>query len=946
MPLAPGARLGPYEVLSQLGAGGMGEVYKALDPKLDRQVALKVLPPSLAQNPDLLARFEREAKAVAALHHPNVLGIYDFGREGEHSYAVMELLEGESLRDRLRAGALSPKRAVEIARQMAEGLAAAHAKGIVHRDIKPDNVILTQDGHVKVLDFGLAKVRPAAEASGGSSPASGSADSLTQLPPAPGPSQGPSEGRIFAALGGESQFSGPHSTLPTQAFGISEGGQTQVGAILGTVGYMSPEQVRGLPADARSDIFSLGVVLYEMLAGRRAFHRETPSRTLAAILEEDPEALAPSRPQISPALEHLVFHCLEKEPARRFQSMQDLAYDLSRLATLSAATGLEAPARGRAAGSRMALATLGAVGLLAAGLAATDRLHLGRPAPPPAFHRLSFVPGTIEAACFGPDGRTVYFSQRVAGGRPELFVLHPNATEAKPLGIPDALLLGVSATHELAFLKAPRLRFGGRYQGLLARAPGGGGAQRDLQEDVTDAVWDGEGLATLSVDAKVQFHLQFPAGKEILSGPWSSRTLRKLRLSPDGSRLALLDSDAAARSHLAVYDRAGRRQVLYTKEGDGNGDTFTGLAWGPGQELWVSELQGDQTALWALSLSGRQRFLWRGGGSYQLMDVSASGRALLSQNQVRRGVLALRAGEAQPRDLSILGSTQAKGLSADGRSLLLLESPIMEGGTPRDAAYLRPLEGGPALKLGRGLPQTLSADGRFVHMDLAALGPKDLDPAWAAALQEAGLDPAQVEDPAARSRFLLFVPTGLGRPFALPLPEGFTDPGYAHLLPDGQRVVTTLTVKGQDHWVLLDRKGTPPRVLTGDDLGLFYAGLQPLSPDGTRLLVSGNSKDWFVQSLEGGAPVPIPGLRPGERLVGWSADGTAVHVRPELSVLPVTLTRVDLRTGARKPLLAFTPPDPAGHLQTRGVFVTPDARAFAFTYDRQLSELYLVEGLR
>ncbi len=938
MPLAPGTRLGPYEVLSQIGAGGMGEVYKARDPKLDRLVAIKVLPPALAKSGDLLVRFEREAKAVAALNHPNILGIYDFGQEGDHAYAVMELLEGESLRERLKAGAMAPKKAVEIARQMAEGLAAAHAKGIVHRDIKPDNVILTRDGHVKVLDFGLAKVRtgPAGEIPTvleGEGP-------LTQI------SDWSAANRLPGEFSGWSNSSGPMSTIPTLAGSGSGSAQTQVGAILGTVGYMSPEQVKGLAADQRSDIFTLGVVLYEMLAGRKAFQRETAAQTLAAILEDEPAELTGTRGFIPPALERLVHHCLEKEPGRRFQSMQDLAYDLATLSTLSTAAGAEPERQARRKALRTALLTAGAVLLLTVALSGGNLLHFGRPDPPPAFHRLTFVPGTIEAARFGPDGKTVYFSQRVAGGRPDLYVLHPDDTEPKALGIQDALLLGVSPSNELAFLRAPRLRFGGRYQGLLARAPGGGGAQRDLQEDVTEAVWDGEGLAMLSIDPKVQFHLEFPAGKEILSGGWSSRTLRQLRASRDGQLLALLDSDSAARSEIALYDRSGQRRVLFTKEGDSNGDTFTGLAWGPGGELWVSELQGDQTALWALSLSGQQRFLWRGGGTHALMDVSANGRALLTHHQVRRGVLALKAGESQARDLSILGSTQAKGLSADGRSLLLLESPVMEGGTPRDGAYVRPMEGGPALKLGRGLPQSISPDGRWVHMDLAALGPADLDPAWVIALQEAGLDPKSLGDAAARARFLLFVPTSLGRPFAVPLPQGFEDPGYAHLLADGQHVATTLTSQGTDHWVLLNRKGGAPRVLTSDGLGLFYSGLNPISPDGSRLIVSGNSKDWFVQPLAGGEPTPIKGMLPGERVIGWSADGQAVHLRPELSVLPVTLSRLDLRTGARKQLMAFMPPDPAGHLQTRGVFITPDARAFAFTYDKKLSELYRVEGLR
>ncbi len=938
MPLAPGARLGPYEVVSQIGAGGMGEIYKARDPKLDRFVALKVLPPALGQSGDLLARFEREAKAVAALNHPNILGIYDFGREGDHAYAVMELLEGDSLRERLKAGALAPKRAIEIARQMAEGLAAAHARGIIHRDIKPENVMLTKDGHVKVLDFGLAKqLPPLLPGIAGEAPARSGHDSLTRLS---------SPGFTFEAPAESSATSAAPSTFPTEALGPLSGGNTQVGAILGTVGYMAPEQVRGESADHRADIFALGVVLYEMLAGRKAFLKPSPSLTLQAIQQEDPPELTASKGLIPPALERLVFHCLEKEPARRFQSMQDLAYDLANLSSLSTPVAAEVRALARKGASRALLVTLAAVVLAGLGLGAAGLLHLGRPDPPPTFQRLSFVPGTIEAACFAPDGETVYFSQRVAGGRPELFVLHPSDPEPRPLGIADALLLGVSPSGELAFLRNPRLRFGGRYQGLLARAPGGGGAQRDQQEDVAEAVWDGEGLATLSVDDQVQFHLEFPAGRPLLSGPWNTRTLRLFRLSRDGAQLALLDSDAASRTEIVTYDRKGTRTSRFTKAGDGNGDTFTGLAWGPEGDLWVSELQGDQTEVWTLSPSGRRRVLWHGAGTYQLMDVSPKGRVLLTHHQVRRGVLTLRAGEAQPRDLSVFGSTQAKGLSADGRHLLLLESPVMEGGTPEDTAYLRPLDGGPALRLGRGLPQTLSADGRWVHMDLAALPGRDLDPAWVQALQAAGLRADQVGDPVARSRYLLFVPTGLGRPFALALPPDHGEPGYAFLLPDGQHVVCPLTIKGQEHWVLLDRKGGPPRRVTGEGLGLFYAGLMPLSPDATRLVVSGNSRDWFIQPLEGGTPTPIRGMAPGERAIGWNAEGTALYLRPELSVLPVTLTRLDLRTGARQPVIAFMPPDPAGHLQTRGVFMTPDARTFAFTYDKKLSELYRVEGLK
>jgi len=275
--LVAGTRLGPYEILSPLGTGGMGEVYKARDSRLDRDVAIKVLPESLLSDGEALARFEREAKAVAALSHPNILAIHDFGRERGIAYAVMELLEGETLHERLDAGAIPQRKALEYALQIAQGLAAAHEKGIVHRDLKPQNVFVTRDGLVKILDFGLAKVASPSASEGGS-----------QAPTTPG---------------------------------------TRTGMILGTVGYMSPEQVRGSAADHRSDIFSLGALLYEMLTGERAFRRESDVETMMAILREDPLEAAAGK-ALPSELEEIVGHCLEKSPEERFQSARDLAFAL------------------------------------------------------------------------------------------------------------------------------------------------------------------------------------------------------------------------------------------------------------------------------------------------------------------------------------------------------------------------------------------------------------------------------------------------------------------------------------------------------------------------------------------------------------------------------------------------------------------------------------------
>lgn len=299
MPLAPGTRFGPYEVVAPLGAGGMGEVYRARDGRLQRDVAVKVLPQAVAGDPDRLARFEREARALAKLSHPAILSIFDFGKTGETTYAVTELLEGQTLRERLAHEKLTWRRAVEIAAAIAEGLASAHGAGIVHRDLKPENIFITRDGRVKILDFGLARVEPARP-----EPAGGATLSLE-----------------------------PADTVP--------------GAVLGTVGYMAPEQVRGEPADARSDIFALGCLLYEMLTGRRAFRRDTAAETMTAILKEPVPELDLSGTDISSELDGIVGRCLEKSPAERFQSASDLAFSLRELTKPGGRGTQSAPAAGR-----------------------------------------------------------------------------------------------------------------------------------------------------------------------------------------------------------------------------------------------------------------------------------------------------------------------------------------------------------------------------------------------------------------------------------------------------------------------------------------------------------------------------------------------------------------------------------------------------------------------
>jgi hypothetical protein len=709
---------------------------------------------------------------------------------------------------------------------------------------------------------------------------------------------------------------------------------------------MSPEQVRGEVADPRTDIFAFGVVLYEMLSGKRPFKGATSVQTMAAILEEDPAELVVSRGPMPPALERLVVHCMEKQREARFQSMKDIAFALENLSTTTSGT------LGQAGG-----AGLHHVKLLVAACAVAGTLLVGSmfwalgwppfaPKKPPTFARLTAAPGTVEAAFFGPDGRTVYFSERINGAPPEIFVIHPGGSGPKPLGISNALLLGVSPASELAILRAPIAYYQAEYRGMLAQAGGEGGAVKEIQERVLNATWDGPGLATLSCDEHDHLNLEFPAGKRLLQADASARVIRFMRLSKGGEHLAVVDSDGSNKSEVAVFERSGQRRVLFTKFGDASGDTFTGMSWGPDGDLWYSELTGDQTVVWALAMGGRRRLLWRGEGTKALMDVAADGRMLLANHLVRRGVLVHQAGEAQTRDVSVGISSQLEGLSADGQAMLILESPILDGGTSQDRAYLYKRNGGPALKVAKGTPWTLSPDGQWLQLQFSGFEPKDLDPAIKVALQQAGLDPKAALDAVAPVPYLLFVPTGAGHPLAIALPKRLDGGvGGAFLHPDGQHVVFNCGENGQSFWYQVDRNGGVPKALTPPGYGRQFVGLEPLSPDGRQLLLIAGER-FFIQALDGGDPQLIKTIRKGERPLGWGSGPASIFLRSEQWMLPVTVTQLDLVSGARRQLFQFMPGDPSGILMIRSIFLSRDGKVCAMDYLRQLSDLYLVEGVK
>jgi len=383
MNLTPGTKLGPYEIVSLLGAGGMGEVYRARDSRLKREVAVKVLPKALSLDSERLRRFEQEALATAALNHPNILAVFDIGTHDGAPYVVSELLEGETLRDRLRAGALPLRKALDHALQIARGLSAAHEKGIIHRDLKPENLFITKDGRVKILDFGLAK--------------------LTQ------------------------PESSAHTSLPTMT------NATEAGVVMGTAGYMSPEQVRGASVDPRSDIFSFGAILYEMISGKRAFHRDTPADTMSAILKEEPGDLSETNRNVSPALERIVQHCLEKNPEQRFHSASDIAFDLEHLSGASGTSSKLAPLPAARPKIGLLPSLIGAVvlalAMLGVGWWVGKRSAIAQPVE---YKQITFRTGSIGNARFTPDGSVVY-EAAWDGGEDQLYLSRTDEPGAREL---------------------------------------------------------------------------------------------------------------------------------------------------------------------------------------------------------------------------------------------------------------------------------------------------------------------------------------------------------------------------------------------------------------------------------------------------------------------------------------------------------------------------------
>jgi serine/threonine protein kinase len=857
--VGPGVRVGPYEVLSPLGAGGMGEVWSARDTRLDREVALKILPVELSENAERLGRFEREARAASALNHPNIVVVHDVGRSDSISYIAMERVHGRSLRELLVSGPMPPKRMLPLASQIAEGLAAAHGKGIVHRDLKPENVMVSEAGFVKILDFGLAKL------------ALPSVQSLTAA----------------ATV-----------TVP--------GPRTETGMILGTVGYMSPEQAAGRETDYRSDQFSLGSILYEMATGSQAFRGDSAPQALAAIIEKEPRPVSSINPEVPAPLVWIIERCLAKAPADRYESTRDLARDLGNLRDrLSGMSAADLPIAGAPRTRRrpsLPLPLAIPAALLIAGLTFYAMQRLTKSAPgPPSFQQMTFRSGTITSARFAPDGQTVVFSAAWEGRPSDLFLVRRGGTESRALGLPMSRLLSISQSGEMAVLFSREKSFIGT--GVLGRVPLSGGAPREVLAAVFDADWTPDGDLVASTREKDRSKLWFPLGREVADVPES---IWAVRVSPKGDRVACFFGDFPAAGDVVAYDRAGEKQTLSS-----GWKGLFGLSWSPdGNELWFSGTRGDSyPAIYAVSMTGKERVLLRAPVTIVLADAFRDGSLLVLNNVFKGDISCLLPGETFERQFGWLDFSSLEAFSPALGDILFTERRL--GGGAVGSVYLRKTDGSPAVRLGAGAGEGLSPDGQ-----------------WALVTND--------------YRQWTLLSTGPGSPRTLP--RGEVTKLFEGDWVDSRRIVFSGWVGERPLRVYVQSiDGGAPRAITPEGVSIPQNGA--VTPDG-RSILAVSQEGWALYPVAGGAPRSVPGLQFGEGPVGWSASGKTVFVRREEDGARVQIQALDLASGRRTIWKTVVLADPSGVGKIHPIIVASDEKSYCYSSDRLISTLHLVEGVR
>ena len=848
-----GRDLGHYRIEVLLGAGGMGAVHKATDLRTGQSVALKTLLASRLKDFEQRKRFQREAQLASSLKHPNIVSIYEIGTadlDGEQiDYIAMELVDGDTL-DKLAADhPLKQALAIDYGIQMASGLAAAHAANIVHRDLKPSNVMVTREGVVKILDFGLAKWTNPIE---------------------------------------------PDAFTDTRSVQL---GLTMAGTIVGSVAYMSPEQAEGKPLDSRTDIFSLGSVLYRLVSGQEPFKGTSQVATLSAVLLTNPLPIGALAPDISALFETIIRKCLRKDPAKRWQSMADLGLSLEdlrdELNQPSQLQPLTLPPQ--PVSTRRQWLIAGAA--LITGAAVPTLYFANRQPQPATFQRLTFRRGDILSAQFAPRGEVVY-TAHWDGSPQSTFSSLPGSREARDLGLPVGRILAVNSSGEAL------IRTGDGQLGTLVRVGLGGGAARSILNDVSDAQWglDGKSFAVVRAVAG-KFRLEYPVSNVLYES--DVRPPVWLRVNPIDSTIAFFDYDTEVGDYdLKIVDSSKQVKVLAR-----GWRTIGRLAWSPdGKEVWMSGgRSGENPLLTAVTRDGKERTLAQLPGFMMLHDVAPDGSLLVASMRSKIAIRAQGSLSKEDVDLSWLDASVVYDISADGVTILSVEAAYGEG--RNSAIYLRKTDGSPSVKIGYGNRPALSPDAKQV----VCIFRQD------------------------KTSLLKILATGAGEDKLLPS-DGMKYE-YAEWFPDQQRLLVTASAPGKPlrtYWRSVND-----------------GQLHPVSPNGVRASKVSPDARWTVAVVDGrfrlfavdgsGHSKDLGPAQPGDQPLRWTANGSGLYVaHPQSAGVDVDL--IDAATQRRRTVRDIRFPEEGAEYYA--LVISPDAKWYALSYQKDLAELYIARGIQ